>query len=59
VKKYIRLNITTEGQTESLIPEYQKVSSGSLLTDLISIDVLRAKCYHFNEWLTKLEILNY
>jgi len=39
------------------IPEYQKVSSGSLITDLISIDVLRSKCSHFNEWLTKLEKL--
>ena len=39
------------------IPEYQKVSSGSLITDLISIDVLREKCNHFNEWLTKLEKL--
>jgi hypothetical protein len=39
------------------IPEYQKVSSGSLITDLISIDILREKCTHFNEWLTKLEML--
>ena len=39
------------------IPEYQKVSSGSIITDLISIDVLREKCFHFNEWLTKLEKL--
>jgi hypothetical protein len=39
------------------IPEYQKVSSGSLIADLISIDVLRSKCCHFNEWLTKLENL--
>jgi hypothetical protein len=39
------------------IPEYQKTSSGSLIADLISIEVLRAKCRHFNEWLTKLEAL--
>ena len=39
------------------IPEYQKVSSGSLITDLISIEVLRSKCGHFNEWLTLLERL--
>jgi hypothetical protein len=39
------------------IPEYQKASSGSLIADLISIDVLRARCRHFNEWLTKLERL--
>jgi hypothetical protein len=40
------------------IPEYQKVSSGSLLADLISIDVIRSKCKHFDEWLTRLEKLN-
>jgi len=43
----------------SLIPEYQKSSSGSLLTDLISIDVIREKCKHFDGWLTKLELLKY
>jgi hypothetical protein len=43
----------------SQIPEYQKISSGSLLTGLISIEVLRDKCKHFNEWLTKLELLNH
>ena len=39
------------------IPEYQKVSSGALIADLISVEVLREKCLHFNEWLTKLEKL--
>ena len=39
------------------IPEYQKVSSGSLITGLITIQTLRSKCSHFNEWLTKLERL--
>ena len=41
------------------IPEYQKVSSGSLLTDLITIDKIRAKCQHFNEWLIRMENLNH
>jgi len=36
----------------SQIPEFQKVSSAALLQD---IDVLRAKCAHFNEWVSKLE----
>ena len=39
------------------IPEYQKASSGALIADLISVEVLREKCRHFNEWLTKLERL--
>ena len=42
----------------SLIPEYQKVNSGSLIADFISIEVLRAKCNHFNDWLEKLEKLS-
>ena len=42
----------------SQIPEYQKVSSVSLL-NLISIDVLREKCSHFNEWLTHLEKISF
>ena len=41
----------------ALIPEYQKVNSGSLITDLVGIDKLRKSCFHFNEWLTKLEQL--
>ena len=41
-----------------LIPEYQKKSSGTLLARLITIDHIRTKCLHFNEWLTKLENLN-
>jgi hypothetical protein len=39
------------------IPEYQKVNSGSLIADLISISNLRQKCRHFDEWITKLENL--
>ena len=54
-----RIESSPSHRIKSLIPEYQKSSSGSLLTDLISIVVLREKCKHFNEWLTKLELLNY
>lgn len=41
----------------NLIPEYQKVNSGSMFTDLISIDRIRVVCKHFDEWITKLENL--
>ena len=41
----------------SLIPEYQKVNSGALITDLIGIDKIRKSCTHFDGWLTKLESL--
>ena len=40
-----------------LIPEYRKVNSGSLLAELISIDTLKSKCKHFNEWILQLENL--
>lgn len=40
-----------------LIPEYDKVTIGSILASFDGIDVLRTKCKHFNDWLTKLESL--
>lgn len=39
------------------IPEYQKVSSGSLIAELLSIEKIREKCSHFHEWVEKLEKL--
>lgn len=39
------------------IPEYDKVSAGVTVTKKIGLPVLRAKCRHFNEWLTCLESL--
>lgn len=41
-----------------LIPTYHKVSTGPLLAELITIDKMREKCKHFDEWLTKLERLS-
>lgn len=39
------------------IPEYEgmKASVGPLIADKIGLDVLRAKCRHFGEWLSRLE----
>ena len=34
---------------------YDKPKSGTDITDKIGIDGLRARCRHFNEWLTKIE----
>ena len=34
---------------------YDKPKSGTEITDKIGIDALRAKCQHFNDWLTKIE----
>ena len=40
---------------KSIFPEYQKTFHSQLILSQISIDDLRAKCTHFNAWLTKLE----
>jgi len=39
------------------IPSYDKKSAGPIIANHIGLPVLRAKCRHFNEWLTKLEKL--
>lgn len=38
-------------------PNYDKVFQGSAIIQQIGLDVIRAECQHFNEWLTKLESL--
>lgn len=43
---------------EKLIPEYDKVVAGRLITKEIGLKTLREKCRHFNEWLSRLERLN-
>lgn len=40
------------------IPEYDKVSAGVSVAEKIGIPALRAKCRHFNEWLSGLERLS-
>ena len=41
-----------------LFPEYAKVVFGTLISSNIGLDVIRAECPHFNEWLTKLEAIS-
>lgn len=38
-----------------LIPAYDKVTVGSILASFDGIEVLRSKCKHFSDWLSKLE----
>lgn len=40
-----------------IIPEYasRKASAGPLIAEKIGLSVMRARCPHFNEWLTRLE----
>lgn len=40
------------------IPAYDKLYAGSKITESIGLDVIRQRCPHFNEWLSKLEGLN-
>ncbi len=42
---------------KALIPEYQKVLHGSLISQEIGLEQIRHACPHFNEWLTQLEKL--
>ena len=41
----------------STVTAYKKRAQGSIITSRIGIDVLRARCTHFGEWLTRLEQL--
>ena len=41
----------------SAVPAYKKRAQGPIVTSRIGIDVLRARCTHFGEWLTRLEQL--
>ena len=40
-----------------LYPGYQKVLFGEFVAEEISVDGIRAKCPHFDEWVSKLEQL--
>jgi hypothetical protein len=43
---------------QSLYPQYSKPFFGTLIASRIGLDVMRAECRHFNEWLTRLEKLS-
>jgi hypothetical protein len=36
---------------------YQKVNDGGLIAMKIGLDLMRAECPHFNQWIGKLEAL--
>ena len=40
---------------KSIFPDYQKTYHSQLILSQVNIDDLRAKCSHFNSWLTKFE----
>jgi len=47
------------GRLRALIPEYDKVRDGSLVTQRIGLSRLRSECPHFGDWLTRLERLTH
>jgi hypothetical protein len=38
-----------------IVPAYKKRAQGPIVTNRIGIDILRNRCTHFGEWLTRLE----
>ena len=42
---------------QDLCPAFRKRSDGPVIAELIGLEIIRAECPHFNEWLTKLESL--
>lgn len=42
---------------KKLVPSYQKVQDGLLAAKRITLETIRGKCPHFNQWLTKIESL--
>jgi hypothetical protein len=45
----------------SLFPEYRatKATAGPDIAEYTGLSVIRAKCPHFNQWISKLESLNW
>jgi hypothetical protein len=41
----------------ALYPEYQKRADGPTMAQKIGLELIRKECPHFNDWLTKLEML--
>ena len=42
---------------EDLIPNYAKVTNGTLLTQDMGLDLIMSQCQHFREWIQKLLML--
>ena len=40
-----------------IFPDYEKAVVGPMVAELIGLELIRAKCRHFHEWLTRLERL--
>jgi hypothetical protein len=49
-------NFAPSKRLKNIFPEYQKVFHSQLILSNTNIEDLRAKCSHFNSWLSKLEM---
>jgi hypothetical protein len=52
-------NCAPSKRIRKLFPYYQKTLHGVLAAERITVEVMRAECHHFNEWVTALEALEY
>jgi hypothetical protein len=42
----------------AIYPQYGKIFFGTRIANSIGLETMRAECKHFNEWLTRLEMLS-
>ena len=50
-------NTAPSKRIERIEPEYHKVIDGTLIAEMIGLNIIRDKCPRFNCWVTKLESL--
>ncbi|MCF7810930.1 DUF4276 family protein [bacterium] len=55
--EHINLDNPPSKRLQSLLPDYDKVVSGTAISLEIGLERIRQECPHFNEWIEKLESL--
>jgi hypothetical protein len=65
VKRVLSPHLLTDSPSTSpsarlraIYPQYGKIFYGTRIASSIGLDTMRAECRHFNEWLTRLEMLS-
>ena len=57
LERLLPLKTASSKRVRAIIPEYEKPLFGTLAALEIGLDVIRAECPHFRQWLEKLESL--
>jgi hypothetical protein len=55
--EYIDNDNPPSKRIQAAVPSYDKAAAGPIIAQHIGLSVIRSKCPHFNDWLTKLESL--